>query len=450
MAHLAKYTLNSAQALFHHNLRHKDRKGEFVAYGGSKIDITKTHLNYRLDPNTDPNEFITQRLSEIKVQKRADVKVYCSWVLTVPQNLPQEKHKEFFESAYRFFSADYGAENIVMASVHLDETTPHMHLGFVPVVRETKNKKRLGQEKCSAKELLTRTYMKNLHKHLKNVLERDLNCRVDITIDLDDDAPKREYVPLATLKKQTDAETKKLKEIEQKLEGLKQTTANLAAVEAIKPKKVPLSSRVSVTPEEFETLSEQAKAYAVTKETLEERSKSLVAREKIVHSKEALLDTSERISERNKTLTAENSLLRDQLSSEKDKNIKLEAKIRGFAVYANDRQQLKNTQAELEDTRSLLAKEKEEHEKTKQELAKEKNAYEQLKAKVHEIMSGAQALLSKHFPGFELTYKQKNYPIKSAPVVLLEAFLRKLGKSAEQELPKVPPPQRARSTGPER
>lgn len=317
MAHLAKYTLNSAQALFHHNLRHKDRKGEYVAYGGSKIDTTKTHLNYRLDPNTDPNEFITQRLSEIKVQKRADVKVYCSWVLTVPQNLPTEKHREFFESAYRFFCQDYGKENIVMASVHLDETTPHMHLGFVPVVRETKNQKKLGQEKVSAKELLTRSYMKNLHKRLKNVLERDLNCRVDITIDRDEDAPKREYVPLTKLKKQTEAEAKKLKEIEQKLGELEQTSANLAAVEAIKPKKIPLSSRVSVTPEEFETLSGQAKAYAVTKETLEKRSKSLIARERLVHSREALLDTSERISERNKALTTENSLLRKQLSTEK-------------------------------------------------------------------------------------------------------------------------------------
>lgn len=368
MAHLAKYTLNSAQMLFHHNLRHQDRTGEYVSYHGSKIDTTKTHLNYRLDPNTDPNEFITQRLSEIKVQRRADVKVYCSWVLTVPQNLPTEKHREFFESAYRFFCQDYGKENIVMASVHLDETTPHMHLGFVPVVREKKNQKKLGQEKVSAKELLTRTYMKNLHKRLKNVLERDLNCRVDITIDLDDDAPKREYVPLATLKKQTEAEAKKLKEIEQKLGELEQTSANLAAVEAIKPKKIPLSSRVSVTPEEFETLSGQAKAYAVTKETLEKRSKSLIARERLVHSREALLDTSERISERNKALTTENSLLRKQLSTEKDKNIELEGKIRGLAVYANARQQLKNTQAELEDTRSLLAKEKEEHEKTKKDF----------------------------------------------------------------------------------
>lgn len=220
MAHLAKYTLNSAQMLFHHNLRHKDRTGEYVAYGGSKIDITKTHLNYRLDPNADPNEFITQRLSEIKVQKRADVKVYCSWVLTVPKTLPKEKHKEFFESAYRFFCADYGEKNIVMASVHLDETTPHMHLGFVPVVREKKNQKKLGQEKVSAKELLTRSYMKNLHKRLKNALERDLSCQVDIVIDREENAPKREYVPLATLKKQTEAEAKKLETLKKQSEEL--------------------------------------------------------------------------------------------------------------------------------------------------------------------------------------------------------------------------------------
>ena len=237
MAHLAKYTLNSAQMLFHHNLRHKDRTGEYVAYGGSKIDTTKTHLNYRLDPNTDPNEFITQRLSEIKVQKRADVKVYCSWVLTVPQNLPTEKHREFFESAYRFFCQDYGKENIVMASVHLDETTPHMHLGFVPVVREKKNKKKLGQEKVSAKELLTRSYLERLHKRLKNALERDLSCQVDITIDRDEDAPKREYAPLARLKKQTEAEAKKLESLKKQSEELQGEIDSLKELEKSQERK---------------------------------------------------------------------------------------------------------------------------------------------------------------------------------------------------------------------
>lgn len=396
MAHLAKYTLNSAQALFHHNLRHKDRKGEYVAYGGSKIDTTKTHLNYRLDPNTDPNEFITQRLSEIKVQKRADVKVYCSWVLTVPQNLPTEKHREFFESAYRFFCQDYGKENIVMASVHLDETSPHMHLGFVPVVREKKNQKKLGQEKVSAKELLTRSYMKNLHKHLKNALERDLSCQVDVVIDQGKDAPKREYVPLATLKKQTEAEAKKL-------EDLKQEYAELS--------RTPIST----------------------------------SRKNFVADKPGFWESKEEYAFR---------VLDDYRAFIEPDINEMNAKIHHFNDVVEQRNwadsERRKAEAARADTERLLKAEQAEHEKTKQELAKEKNAYEQLKAKVHEIMSGAQALLSKHFPGFELTYKQKNYPIKSAPVGLLEAFLRKLGKSAEQELPKVPPPQRARSTGPER
>ena len=243
-----------------------------------------------------------------------------------------------------------------MASVHLDETSPHMHLGFVPVVREKKNQKKLGQEKVSAKELLTRTYMKNLHKRLKNVLERDLNCRVDITIDLDDDAPKREYVPLATLKKQTEAEAKKLKEIEQKLGELEQTSANLAAVEAIKPTKIPLSSRVSVTPEEFETLSGQAKAYAVTKETFEKRSKSLIARERVVSRREALLDSSERLSERNKALTAQNKTiteevfqLRKKLSSEKSKNSVLLARIAELTRLKQVEKELNELKARLKD-----------------------------------------------------------------------------------------------------
>lgn len=357
MAHLAKYTLNSAQALFHHNLRHKDRKGEYVAYGGSKIDTTKTHLNYRLDPNADPNEFITQRLSEIKVQKRADVKVYCSWVLTVPQNLPTEKHREFFESAYRFFCQDYGKENIVMASVHLDETTPHMHLGFVPVVREKKNQKKLGQEKVSAKELLTRSYMKNLHKRLKNVLERDLNCQVDITIDRDEDAPKREYVPLARLKKQTEAEAKKLESLKKQSEELQgeidslmeQTTEDLAAIEAIQPQKNLFSSRVSVTQDEFETLSSQAKAYAATKEILQKRSKTLLERERSVESRETLTDKNECLTRQNKALAEENSRLRGALSTERSKNSILLTRIAELARLEQAEKELRELKAKLKD-----------------------------------------------------------------------------------------------------
>lgn len=43
-----------------------------------------------------------------------------------------EQHA-FFEDCTRFFADKYGYENILSAIVHVDETTPHLHLNFVPI-----------------------------------------------------------------------------------------------------------------------------------------------------------------------------------------------------------------------------------------------------------------------------------------------------------------------------
>lgn len=49
------------------------------------------------------------------------------------ESLDQEQTKKFFESAKNYFAEKYGEANIAYASVHLDESTPHMHLGIVPM-----------------------------------------------------------------------------------------------------------------------------------------------------------------------------------------------------------------------------------------------------------------------------------------------------------------------------
>lgn len=226
--HVEKYSLNSSHRLIAHNLRHVDKFGKPVAFGNSEIDTKLTFLNYRLDKNGDPYEYLKKRLSEVKVQKRADVKVYCSWVITAPKDLPEDKHRQFFESVYDFFCSEYGEVNVVMASVHMDETTPHMHLGFVPVVKEKKNKKKLGQEKVSAKELITRSYLKNVHKRIKNALEKRLGRHVGICITEEENAPKRSYVPLKELKKKVSEEEKKLPVLEAQTTRLEQKNLSLA------------------------------------------------------------------------------------------------------------------------------------------------------------------------------------------------------------------------------
>lgn len=408
-----------------HNERLTDR------HSNPDIDINRSDQNIVFFKTEDISEDVKRRVADIQSRQkrkiRCDAPVAIEYMITASPEaiarLSKQEQERYFAECLSFVEARHGTRNRLSTVLHLDETTPHLHMLVFP--------EREG--KLDAKSFFKLPALTELQDEfaIKVGKQFGLERGVRLTELLEKGEKPHRHQSVAVYK------AKKLKETERRLAELEQTTANLAAVEAIEPKKgflTPITSRVSVTQDEFKALSSQAKAYAVTKETLEKRSKSLIAREKIIHSRETLIDASERLSKQNRGLTAENSLLRKQLSTEKDKNIELEGKIRGLAVYAKDRKLLEDTRAELEDTRSLLAKEKEEHEKTKQELAKEKNAYEQLKIKMREIINGAQALLSKHIPGFGLTYKQKNYPIESAPVGLLEAFLRQLGKSQERAM----------------
>lgn len=336
-----------------HNERLTDR------HSNPDIDTDRSDQNVVFFKTEDITDDVKKRIADIQSRQkrkiRCDAPVAIEYMITASPEamarLSKQEQERYFAECLSFVEARHGVGNRLSAVLHLDETTPHLHMLVFP--------EREG--KLDAKSFFKLPALTALQDEfaIKVGKQFGLERGVRLTELLEKGEKPHRHQSVAVYK------AKKLKETERKLAELEQTTADLAAVEAITPKKGVLSSRVSVTPEEFETLSEQAKAYAVTKETLEKRSKSLVAREKIVHSREALLDTSDHLRERNKTLTTENSLLRDQLSSEKDKNIKLEAKIRGFAVYAKDRKLLEDTRAELEDTRSLLAKEKEEHEKTR-------------------------------------------------------------------------------------
>ncbi|EOA9304245.1 TPA: MobV family relaxase, partial [Staphylococcus aureus] len=45
---------------------------------------------------------------------------------------PQDT-KQFFEHAKAFLEQEYGKDNLLYATVHMDEKTPHMHYGVVPI-----------------------------------------------------------------------------------------------------------------------------------------------------------------------------------------------------------------------------------------------------------------------------------------------------------------------------
>ena len=61
-----------------------------------------------------------------------------------------------------------------MASVHLDETTPHMHFQFISIVMDKKG----GFEKLCAKNLETRTSLVKVHREMKSYLEKNYSVKL--------------------------------------------------------------------------------------------------------------------------------------------------------------------------------------------------------------------------------------------------------------------------------
>ena len=167
MAHVAKYTAAAVGHMTNHYGRSSD---DGVKRSNENIDPKRTHLNYNLAPDREGGQvaFLQRRLSQVKVQKRADVNVLCDWVVTLPQgSYTPDQERAFFQRSYDFLSAQYGESNVVSAYVHMDETQPHLHFAFIPVVPD----RRRGGEKVSAKECITRANLNSFHSDFQSYLD---------------------------------------------------------------------------------------------------------------------------------------------------------------------------------------------------------------------------------------------------------------------------------------
>ena len=169
MANLQKFAKGNVKGLS----IHLDRKT--TNHSNKEIDVTKSHLNYDLcTKDGDTNSRLNERLNQVHCLNRKDVKVCATWVVTLPESLKEKSADDqriFFEKTYDFLTDRYGGEqNVLSANVHNDETTPHMHFAFVPVVWDEKKQ----YEKVSAKEILNRKELQTFHQDLDTFLKREI------------------------------------------------------------------------------------------------------------------------------------------------------------------------------------------------------------------------------------------------------------------------------------
>src|SRR5699024_4347300 len=110
------------------------------------IDVTKSHLNYDLVESSGTyHKNIVGYINENKSSKRAirkDAVVVNEWLVTSSaaffEGMEDDEIKRYFEVSKDFFADKFGEENIRYAQVHMDEKTPHMHMGIVPFDEDMK------------------------------------------------------------------------------------------------------------------------------------------------------------------------------------------------------------------------------------------------------------------------------------------------------------------------
>lgn len=118
--------------------KHNERKNE--NYSNKDINRELSSQNYQLIECDSYKEKINQEIKErYKVNKsiRKDAVLCVETVFTSDKEffdkLTPEQEKIYFEKSVEFLKEQFGEKNIIFATVHKDETTPHLHAGFIPM-----------------------------------------------------------------------------------------------------------------------------------------------------------------------------------------------------------------------------------------------------------------------------------------------------------------------------
>lgn len=191
MAHIAKYKASAVGKLCAHYNRWQGIDNPNVSR--ENIDKSRTHLNYTLGVyEKDGKRFIgkvrgsaswatvkgridavnARAKAEGKRTTRKDAVVMADMVVTLPPNVPPEDAYKFFWNSYQYIADRVGRGNLMGGYVHMDETTPHMHVPFTPIL----------DGRFNYKKMCDRKFYQTFHKGLGDRLEQKMGYRPEVEL----------------------------------------------------------------------------------------------------------------------------------------------------------------------------------------------------------------------------------------------------------------------------
>lgn len=280
-------------------------------HSNQDIDVSRSHLNYDLvagrtnNFKTDIQSYIDERKAGSRAVRK-DAVLANEWVITSDkgffEQLDEKQTRAYFETAKQYFAEKFGDENIRYAWVHLDEHTPHMHMGIVPFDKDNKlsakrvfNREALQQVQDELPEFLQSKGFK-LERGQKNKERKNLSVP--------------EYKAMRQELETVKADTKKQR---QEFEDFKKSDFDVVNVETLQPRFK--KGYVLVKKDDFEQMKQGA-IYAKSAfiDSLHAKSDAERAHDSEIKASSRALE----LEMKNDKLQAENSKLRTQLNHAQD------------------------------------------------------------------------------------------------------------------------------------
>ena len=204
----AKYTINNLNGIYRHN----ERKN--TNYSNKDITKEKAINNYSLKNCNMPYSKAFRKIKEennLQGWIKKNSNVACEYIITSDkeffENIGEEETKRYFKTAFEFVKnyKDLGEKYILSAKVHNDESTPHLHLVFIPVVHKKDSKSGKVIDKISCSEFWKG---KNSYKILQ---DNFYSYMIKSDFDLErGNKEENEHIPIEKLKKVTSYEVQEM------------------------------------------------------------------------------------------------------------------------------------------------------------------------------------------------------------------------------------------------
>lgn len=250
VARMEKMKSDNLVGIGNHNQR------RFSNHSNKDIDVSKSHLNYDIldkvkSYKTDIEGYINANKSS-KRAVRKDAVLVCEWIITSDsdffESMSPADTREYFQTAIDFFAERYGSKNLMYAQVHLDERTPHMHLGIVPFDKDNK---------LTAKTMFDREALQDI----QNELPRYMNER-GFKVERGREGSEAKHLTVQEYKdvqKEIKKQSEVLDGVKKELESVKNVTRTKDFLDELdsKSKKTLLGNDVKISQKDYQELKEQ-------------------------------------------------------------------------------------------------------------------------------------------------------------------------------------------------